>query len=64
MGGEWLNGEFRYEIPLDALENLISGTWQGFRFSDFDVNVSFYSSESAQLDLRPKLELSVEEIRE
>ena len=63
-GGEWVNGKFRYAISLDDLENLSSGFWQGFRLSNFDANVSFYSSESALSDLRPKLELSVEEVRE
>ena len=64
LGGEWVNGEFRYEIPLEHIGNLTSTAWQGLQLSNFDVNASFYSSESAQSDLRPKLELSVEEVRE
>ena len=64
VAGEWVDGEFRYEMSSAELESLLSGAWQGLRLSNFDVNVSFYSSESAQSDLRPKLELSVEEVRE
>jgi len=64
VAGEWVDGEFRYEMSSAELESFLSGAWQGLRLSNFDVNVSFYSSESAQSDLRPKLELSVEEVRE
>ncbi|MEC8050160.1 MAG: Ig-like domain-containing protein [Myxococcota bacterium] len=62
--GSWSGTRLSIGLEDDLNATVWSEGWFGLRLSQFDVNAGFHSTESANVAVRPRLRLSLQEIRE
>ena len=62
--GSWSGTHLSIALEDDLNATVWSEGWFGLRLSQFDVNAGFHSTESADIAVRPRLQLSLQEIRE
>ena len=62
--GSWSGTHLSIALEDDLNATVWSEGWFGLRLSQFDVNAGFHSTESADVAVRPRLQLSLQEIRE
>ena len=62
--GSWSGTQLSIALEDDLSRTVWSDGWFGLRLSQFSSNVGFHSTESSDIAVRPRLQLSLQEIRE
>ena len=62
--GSWSGTQLSIALEDDLSRTVWSDGWFGLRLSEFSSNVGFHSTESSDIAVRPRLQLSLQEIRE
>ena len=64
LTGSWSGTRLSIALEDDLIRTVWSEGWFGLRLSEFSSNVGFHSTESSDIAVRPRLQLSLQEIRE